>query len=132
MIVNEKEIKVNFFITTPQEISENLIKKYFKKEDCEKSKETEKEFYLFISNSDVSRIVFRDFMLELIENKYSFEIVVDSEEDFAYEKMIFNNGDDYIVRSFIPEEYLKKDGNTYLIGMLFHSKEEKIYLKDLK
>lgn len=134
MIFKDKEILVNIFIETMNPVSNYYKDKFF---PFDQKEETHDELYegrygLLIQKSNISFAMFGDFLKELANEKDYFEITIDSEDENIYEQYTFFNKNDYILRSYLPEEYVSKKGIEHLAGIVLHCVEEKIYLKDLK
>ena len=131
MIFYNDDIDINVFLETKVKPSNELMKKYFMNEKIEEFYEDE-VYNTFIESTKISRKNFNKFLKELTNT--SFEITINSNEKqtYIYEKYTFNEGDDFISKNYVPEEYCGEDGKLHLIGILFHNKDEKIYLKDLK
>lgn len=133
MIFKDKDIFVNIFVETMTPISKEGLEKFFPFEQKEENHDElyEGKYSWLIQRSNVSFAMFGDFLKELANEKDYFEITVDSDEEGIYERYSFSNENEYILRSYLPEEYVSKKGIEHLAGIIFHSKEEKIALENL-
>jgi hypothetical protein len=133
MEFNNKDIKVNVSINLQEEVSDEIIKKYFNADEFHNYHEKDgKEWNYFVFNSDINRKSFKEFLCDFISLNKSFDIIVESDEEYIYEMFSYNSGNDFVTMSYLPTEYTVENREKLLLGIIFHLQEEKIKIDKLK
>lgn len=133
MKFNGKEITANIMINTNTQLNQDFLNKYFLNEEIETCKSEEidinptYEFNFFISKSSISDEKIKELVKELAEYE-NYEIIIDSDDINFYDNYIYDNKNNFITYKYVSEDFCGKSNQELLLGILFHTKEEKIEL----
>jgi len=127
MEFDKDNLKVNIFIITKNETNSFFINQFFQNEEIEREKQEDNNYSVLILNSNIQREKFDEFIKKLTNYHSYFEIFIDSDEKYIYEKYIYNN-ENFISKQYVP--YCEDEEGKVLLGkIIFNPKQEKIYLK---
>lgn len=129
-----KDITVDISINTVKRTPKSFLTEHFSEDKISEIYDPLDggSWMTLISNVDIARKDFYKFMFDLINVQDCFNINIDSEQINLNECYNHVSGNDFITRRYVPDEFCNKSGIIHLFGILFHGKEEKIKLEDLK
>lgn len=133
MKFNDKTITANILINVNSEIESDFLNKYFFNENIERGNneelnmDNEYKYYIYVNKSNITNEKINEFIKELTKYK-NYNITIDSDDFNIYDNYIYNTDNNFITYKYVAEEFCGKSGQEILLGILFHTKEEKIEL----
>lgn len=131
MIFGNKDIPIVVAIVSDNKIEEEFLKNYFNEKIEIELDEDDNKWVAGVFKSNVSRETLDKLLLELIKQNESFELSIDSEDDYVWETYFYDKGNDYITKSYVEYREDCKNGKEHLVDILFNEKQEEIKIKDL-
>ena len=130
MIFGNKDIQIVVAIISDNKIEEEFLKNYFNEKIEIELDEDDNKWIAGIFKSDISRETLNKLLLDLINRNESFELSIDSEDDYVYETYFYDKGNDYITKSYVEYREDCINGKEHLVDILFNEKQEEIKIKD--
>lgn len=131
MIFGNKDIPIVVAIVSDNKIEEEFLKNYFNEKIEIELDEDDNKWVAGIFKSNISRETLNKLLLDLIKQNESFELSIDSEDDYVWETYFYDKGNDYITKSYVEYREDCKNGKEHLVDILFNEKQEEIKIKDL-
>lgn len=130
MIFGNKDIPILVAIVSDNKIEEEFLKNYFNEKIEIELDEDDNKWVAGIFKSNISRETLNKLLLDLIKQNESFELSIDSEDDYVYETYFYDKNNDYITKSYVEYNEDCKNGKEHLADILFNKKQEEIKIKD--
>ena len=131
MIFGNKDIPIVVAIVSDNKIEEEFLKNYFNEKIEIELDEDDNKWVAGVFKSNISRETLNKLLLDLIKQNESFELSIDSEDDYVWETYFYDKGNDYITKSYVEYREDCKNGKEHLVDILFNEKQEEIKIKDL-
>ena len=130
MIFGNKDIPIVVAIVSDNKIEEEFLKNYFNEKIEIELDEDDNKWIAGVFKSNISREDLNKLLFDLIKRNESFELSIDSEEDYVWETYFYDKNNDYITKSYVEYREDCKNGKEHLVDILFNEKQEEIKIKD--
>lgn len=125
-----KEIKMIVAIFSKEQYDVNFLKQFFIDNKIEIEKDEDDNVWIAgVFGTKISRKTFNQLLFELTKQNQSFELNLESDDEYIYEQYIYNIGDDFITKNFVKDK--SNNGIEHLMNMLFNEQKETIKINDL-
>lgn len=125
-----KEIKMIIAIFSKEQYDVHFLKQFFTDDKIEIEKDEDDNVWVVgVFGTKISRETFNKLLFELTKQNQSFELNLESDDEYIYEQYIYNIGDDFITKNFVKEK--SNNGKEHLMNILFNEQKETIKINDL-